>query len=70
MAVVREVVCCQDEIQINHHNQIESELAKYLIITSEGQFKWKKKQVVIWSMPCGGCKQYENIAIDIRLYRR
>jgi hypothetical protein len=81
MAVAGSVVCSSDEIQINHQTQVDSELAKHLIITSKGSFKWRGefdslkqffdrvfKEGTKWSMPGGGCKQYENVTTDIRWY--
>ncbi len=70
-----------DKNQNTSEIQVDFDLKKCLVFTSKGSLKWlgsleELKQVFYvilnvetnWATPRGGCKQYENSALDIRWY--
>ena len=81
MAFEERVESSSNESQFNCQIQAYSEFAKYLFVTGKGSFKWEGdfeslkqfleeilNEETKWFVPCGGCKQFKNAAVDIRWY--
>ena len=81
MASVERVESSSNESQFNRQIQAYLEFAKYLFVTGKGFFKWEGdfeslkqffdeflNEETKWLVPCGGCKQFKNAAVDIRWY--